>query len=318
MIKIIIPNFNGEPHLKECLDSLRKQTFKEFSILLVDNNSIDNSVNFVKQEYPEVEVLQLQNNEGFAKAINEGIKKTLSDEKIKYFILLNNDVKCDENFVLELFKSSKIKGVGAVAPKMLNYFNPRLIDSVGDGFNKWGHPIGRGSNQPDSDKYNKSIFVTGVCAGAALYTKEIFEKVGFFDEDFFAFFEDVDFNLRLQSAGYKCYYNPKAICYHKRGATIGDKHDFHIFLCERNLVLLRFKNYPLTLYIYYQPIYLLVRIYQYLKILRKFGCKRFFNASKGFLCGILSIPKNFQKRKNIQKNRIISIKYFRSLLKEYD
>lgn len=316
MIKIIIPNYNGEPHLKECLDSLREQTYKNFSILIVDNNSKDNSVKFIKQEYPEVELLLMPTNTGFSKAINEGIKHSLKDKEIKYIILLNNDLKCDKNFVLELLECMKLKDVGFVASKMLNYYDPSLIDAAGDGFNRWGHPVGIGSNQKDSEKYNYSKYVPGACAGAAAYRRELFEKVGLFDEDFYAIFEDVDFNLRAQLLGYKCFYTPKAICYHKRGATINQNHNLHIYLCERNLVLLRLKNYPILLYLLYQPIYLSVRIYQYIKILLKFGFKRFYYAVKGFFTGVINIPKNIHKRRFIQRNKIVSLGYFKSILKQ--
>ena len=164
---------------------------------------------------------------------------------------------------------------GFVASKMLNYYNRSIIDDAGDGIKMIGSPFARGHGEEDKGQYDTPGFILGACAGAALYKREVFEAAGFFDEDFFAYYEDIDFSLRLQIAGYKCYYNPKAICYHKRGATTNNIPGFQVKLCERNLILLRIKNYPLGLYIRLYPLFFIGRLKRYFDYLKNIYTKEY-------------------------------------------
>lgn len=315
MIYIVIPNYNGLRHLKDCFDSLRKQTYKNFVTVLVDNNSADESVKFTNENYPEVVAIKLNMNTGFAKAVNEGIKYALKDKSIKYVVLLNNDVECDLSFLEELVKGVENNNADSAACKMINFYDRTKIDDAGDFIKRKGSPYARGHAETDSGQFDKPEFIFGPCAGAAIYKKEVFEKVGFFDEDFFAYYEDIDFSFRMQLMGLKCFYNPKSICYHKRGATSRDKIGFETMLCEKNLVAIRIKNYPLPLLLKYAPYFFLVRFRRYFFFWRDFSFKVFRMAVKGYCKGLLEIPKSLRKRAEIQRKKTVSNDYIEGLLR---
>lgn len=315
MIYIVIPNYNGLRHLKDCFDSLRNQSYKEFKIILVDNNSMDDSIDYTNQNYPEIITLKLSTNTGFAKAVNAGIKYALKDGSVKYIVLLNNDIECDINFIAELKKGIEENDCGSCASKMFNFYDRKVIDDTGDFIKRKGSPFARGHAELDKGQYDKPEYIFGACAGAAIYKREIFEKVGLFDEDFFAYYEDIDFDFRMQLAGFKCYYNPLAVCYHKRGATTRDKIGFETMLCEKNLVAVRLKNYPFSLLVKYGPYFFLARFRRYYFFYRDYSFKVLKSAVVGYFKGLKEIPKSLRKRKKIQRNKVVNNTYIESLFK---
>lgn len=315
MISIVIPNFNGVQHLKTCFDSLRKQTYKDYKIVLIDNNSSDDSINFTLTNYSEVEVVKMDYNTGFAKAVNEGIKHSVKNKDVQFIFLLNNDTECDENLLTEMVSGFKTNDTGSVACKMIDYNDRSKIDDAGDFIKAKGSPYARGYQEEDKGQYDKPEYIFGACAGAAMYKAEVFDKAGLFDEDFFAYYEDVDMSFRLQLMGYKCYYNPKAICYHKRGATTSTKLGFQTMLCEKNLIALRVKNYPMSILIKSLPFFLLVRVKRYLIFLFRHSPSLFFSAVKGYFKGLLELPKSMRKRPEIQKKKRVSPDYIESILR---
>jgi len=315
LISIIIPNYNGLKHLKVCFDSLKRQSIKDFIIVFVDNNSDDKSVEFIEKYYPETYIIKQDYNTGFARGVNSGIKFSLKISDVKYLLLLNNDIECDENFVEEMLKGFITSDTGSVACKMLNYFDRKVIDDAGDFIKINGSPYARGFGDNDTGQYDKEEFIFGACAGAALYKRYIFEKVGFFDEDFFAYYEDVDFDLRMQLMGYKCFYNPKAICYHKRGATTKKNIGYQTMLCEKNLIALRIKNYPFITLLKYEPHFLIGRLIRYYRFLRDHSILIFLGAIKGYISGMLNIYQSLRKRISIQNKKILSVREFEDLFR---
>lgn len=315
MVYVVIPNYNGLRHLRDCFDSLVKQSCKEFKVVLVDNNSSDESIAFTNRYYPGVIVIKLDKNTGFAKAVNEGIKFALKDINTKYVILLNNDVECDENFISELVKGVEENDCSSCASKMLNFYDRTKIDDTGDFIKKKGSPFARGHSEKDKGQYNTPEYIFGPCAGAAIYKREVFPTVGFFDEDFFAYYEDIDFSFRMQLYGLKCYYNPKAICYHKRGATTKDKIGFETELCEKNLIALRIKNYPLLMLLKYELFFFFARFRRYYYFYRDFSFQVFKSAVKGYFRGLLEIPISLSKRSEIQRSKSVSNYYIENLFR---
>ena len=318
MINIIIPNYNGLEHLKTCYDSIKKQSFKEYAVILVDNNSSDGSVNFTKEIFPDSVVLELDKNYGFAKAVNEGINFSLGAADCKFILLLNNDMELDPDFIKTGIETlEKINDASMVAVKMLNYFDRSIIDDCGDFIKgKGGSPAARGHGEKDVGQYDEEEYIFGACAGAAFYKKEIFQKIGIFDEDFFAYYEDIDFSFRAHLAGYKCFYQPKAVCYHKRGGTSSvATHGFQTEMCERNLVLMRIKDYPLITYILYQPLFFAARIKRYYLFIKDHSFAVFLNAVKGYLRGLGLLLFQIPKRLKIQSERKVSISYIKSFFK---
>jgi GT2 family glycosyltransferase len=245
---LIIVNWNGRDLLEDCLPSLESQTISAEEIIVVDNGSNDDSVEFLKISFPSVTVVALDKNYGFAKANNIGIRLA-SGSRIA---LLNNDTVVDSQWLEELNHAlNNHPEVGFCASKMLMYRDPNIIDSAGDmlGIAK---AYKRGHGRPNGTEFNETEYVFGACAGAAIYRSEMLNDIGLFDETFVTNLEDVDLSFRAQLVGYKCMYVPSAVVYHKVGETkrrIGwtDR------LTQRNNKLMWLKNAPGWLLVKYAP-----------------------------------------------------------------
>ncbi len=310
-ISVIIPNWNGEKYLKTCFDSLYNQTFKNFEIILIDNGSEDGSVEFVKNDYSEVEIVALKENTGFSKAVNIGIKKARGI----YIALLNNDTEAHPDWLRNLKSASKkYPQYYFFASKILCFDKRDTIDSAGDGIYINGRAYRRGHYQKDSPEFNKEQEVFGVCGAAAFYRKELFDKVGYFDEDFFAFYEDVDLNFRAQLAGFKCLYIPSAVVYHIGHGS--SKDNFWVaFLCRRNEIFTLIKNMPLRLCLKYFKEIIWFRFWWAFKDLIKIVIrykkydKITVTRTKARFIALKNFWHFYKKRKIIQKKRQVSLKY---------
>ncbi len=304
-VSVVIPNWNGKHLLENCLPTLKIQTFKDFEIIVVDNGSTDGSVEFVKKNYPEINLIELDHNTGFAPAVNLGIKKSLGE----FVLLLNNDTKVDSKCLEYLYKAAiKRKNVGMVAAKMLQMNDPKKIDSAGDYIDVVGHANNIGLGELDGEKFNKEGYVFLVTGGGGLFKKEVFEKVGFLDDDYFAYFEDVDLCLRAQMVGFKGWYEPKAIIYHLHKATSNKNKAFTEYLQFRNLTQTIIKNFPEKL---------LLKDFNWLKIiLVNLNTIRFLTTQGYFLEALKAegyIIANFfkllKKRREIQKTKVVTDEY---------
>jgi GT2 family glycosyltransferase len=243
MIDIIIPNYNGASLLPVCLDALRRQTRQDFQITVVDDASTDDSVTVLRQKYPEVGLLQLAQNSGLAKAINQAITQTHAE----YVVLLNNDTEADPQWLEELVGALEQHSEYAFAASKLRLYDQRdVLHSAGDGYRINGVPFNRGVWEVDQGQYDSSLEVFGPCAGAAAYRRSALEALAIngrvFDEDLFMYCEDVDLNIRAQLAGYRTIFVPSAIVYHKLSATGGGS--LASYYCGRNFILVWSKNMP--------------------------------------------------------------------------
>lgn len=309
MISVVVLNWNGKPLLKECLHSLREQTHKDYEIILVDNGSNDGSVEYVKNNFPEVKVLALDKNYGFCQGNNEGIKISRGE----YVVLLNNDTMATPQWLAELYKAiSSNPGVGFCASKMLLYSDHEKIDSAGDGYSLCGAPFKRG-NLEKSEKYNQEELVFGACAGAALYRRSMLDDIGLLDEDFFAIAEDTDIGFRAQLKGYKCLYAPRAIIYHKVNVTLGRMSDFYVSYGQRNIEYAYIKNMPLALVLRTLPSHLIYNLAGFFYFLSKGKGWVFLKAKFSVL---LNLRKLLKKRKIIQKNCKVNNNYIKSMMEK--
>lgn len=238
---IIIPNWNGERFLEACLDSLRKQSFQDFAAIVVDNASSDNSLRLLTDHYPEVAVIRLERNTGFACAVNAGIAAS----KSPLIALLNNDTETDPEWLASLDSAAKSHPEAAFfASKMLDFKSRQIIDSCGNGMSWSGKAYKIGEGETDGEAWNQKRFVFGACAGAAAYRAELFEKIGPFDETFVTYLEDVDIDFRAQLAGFRCLFVPEARVYHIGSATSGKGSKFGFRMGVKNHFHLIAKNYP--------------------------------------------------------------------------
>lgn len=304
-LSVIIPNWNGKHLLKICLPSLRKQSFKEFEVVIVDNGSTDGSVHYIETYFPEVKLIKLESNIGFAPAVNLGIKICVGE----MMVLLNNDTEVDRDCLKFLVTAAeKKKNVGFIAAKILNFNNRKLIDSAGDYIDAVGHADNVGRGELDGPEFSKSGPLFLATAGGSLFKREVFEKVGFFDHEYFAYMEDVDFCLRAQMMGLKGWYEPKAVIYHIHKATSSKNPGFTEYLQYRNMTLTVLKNFPRELF---------MKDFNWLKaILVNINTIRFL-ASTGYLKEALkaewfilkTLPKILKKRHEIQTNIKVPIEY---------
>lgn len=240
-VTIVIPNYNGKHFMEPCLSSLSEQTYKNFHILVVDNASSDGSIEYMEENYPDIELIKLQKNFGFSKAVNIGIQHS----RTPYVILLNNDTTVDTRYVEEMVKAiEKSPKIFSVSSKMIQMYHPELIDSAGDLYTLLGWGVCRGCGRPVSN-YQKYDEIFTACAGAAIYRRSVFDEIGYFDENHFAYLEDIDIGYRARIYGYYNMYCPTALVYHVGSGTSGSKYNsFKVKLAARNNLYLNYKNMP--------------------------------------------------------------------------
>ena len=265
-VTVIIPNYNGIEYIRDCLDSLLAQTM-EADIIVVDNDSQDGSKEVIR-EYEGVRLIELSENFGFCRAVNEGIRVC----KTKYLILLNNDTKADSAFVEELYKAIDAHDdTFSVASKMIQMNSPEKIDSAGDLYCALGWAFSLGKDMKRS-RYEKEAVVFSACGGAAIYRKDMFEQIGYFDELHFTYLEDVDVGYRARIMGYVNRYTPKAVVYHAgSGSTGGRYNPFKVRLASRNSWYVIYKNMPALQIIINLPFLII-----------GFGIKALFFICKGY------------------------------------
>ena len=297
-IGVIIPNYNGKKYLTDCLKSLKKQTCKDFEVILVDNGSEDGSVDLVKRDFPDVRIIALPENTGFANAVNVGIKETSAE----YVFLLNNDTICDEGAIEALAAVlDKKPKVFSVQAKMLQIKEPHLVDDAGDYYCALGWAFAP-SKDKDSDKYTKRICVTSACAGAAMYRKKVFEEIGYFDEAHFCYLEDVDVGYRARLYGYANVMEPGAIVYHAGSASSGSRHNaFKVELTAANNLYFIYKNLNFVQIIINLPLLVLGVIIKHVFYMKKgLGKAHVKGLSKGFS----KIIKNHDKKVSFKGRQI--------------
>jgi len=222
LVYIIILNWNGKDLTLVCLESLTKILYDNYKILVVDNGSIDDSVSAIKLEYPNVDILQLKKNTGYAEGNNAGFEYT-KKQNPKYIIFLNNDTNVDENFIEPLVSPLIDKSeVQQTAPKIFYADDPNKIWYASGKVNKWlGLVYHNGIRKKDSIKYSESQptdYATGCCF--CMSCKD-FEEIGGFDTSFPMYGEDVDLSLRIKSFGKNILYVPNSIIWHKVSASVG-------------------------------------------------------------------------------------------------
>src|SRR5215208_8015590 len=259
MIDIIIPNYNGVAHLPTCLDSLRRQTRRDFCIVVVDDGSTDGSRALLARDYPEAQVIALPKNRGLAAAVNAAFHATGGE----YVVLLNNDTEAHPCWIERLVGAlDRFPGYAFAASKLLLFDQRDHIHSSGDFYRADGVPGNRVVWQRDTGQYDVLDEVFGPCAGAAAYQRAALEALAedgqVLDEDLVMYCEDVDLNIRARLRGMRTIYVPRAIVYHRLSATGGGT--LASYYCGRNFVLVWAKNMPRALALRFWPALLRAQI----------------------------------------------------------
>ncbi len=294
-VTVVIPNWNTKHWLRGCLEGLRAQNYQGVQVILVDNGSTDGSVAFVRQNYPEVQILSFAKNRGFAPAVNAGIRQSSS----KYVALLNVDTVPRPDWLLALVETMERSPsrVGSLASKMLNLENPDIIDDAGDVLSWYGSARKRGLGEP-AKAYNKEEEVFSACAGAALYRRSFLEETGEFDESFGSYLEDIDLGLRGQMLGYRCLFVPGAeVLHHSHGSGLSRSR--YVYLVTRNRLKLLTKNIPSPLLLKHRRTLIYGQIYFFLVY------KRPLHSIAGTMSWLATLPHTLRQRRGIQRQKQI-------------
>ena len=312
-ISVVIPNWNGSIHLPTCLQSLRTQTHPALEIIVADNGSTDDSLDLLARHYPEAKVLPLGENRGFAAACNAGINAAQGE----IIALLNNDTEVAPQWLAKVTAAfARHPEAGLVASKMLLFDRRNTFHTAGDFYRVNGLPGNRGVWQADTGQYDTEEFVFGACGGTAAYRRSMLEDIGLLDESFFFSCEDVDMAWRAQLAGWRCIYAPRAIVYHKLGATGGGTTaSFHD---GRNTIFLLIKDYPNDLWRIYWREILRAQWHITRQALAAWRGQAARARLRGQLAGICSIPRLLPKRRQIQRTQTVDRAYLERILTGVD
>ena len=306
-LSVIIPTWNRHDLALACLRSLAEQTFQNIEIILVDDGSTDGTREIVAREFPNVRVVRLPENQGFCKAVNAGLRQATGD----LVLLLNNDMTLKADFLEQLVAAADASDAAVFAPLVLWRDDPTTIYSAGDLQRANGRPESIGFRQPrEGFSFPKQIF--GVSAGAGLYRREVFDRVGVLDDRFIAYFEDSDLSFRARLAGYRAQFVPSAVAYHIGSASITGREWWRTRQCYRNHALLLLKNMPLALVFRHAAPIAAERLHQARRLFS--AARAEYGAARAALClfdawlSILrQVPHTLAERRRIQRMRIVSI-----------
>lgn len=249
LISIIIPHWNHRDVLVECLHSLKATKYSPVEIIVVDNHSTDDSVEYIQANFPEVQLVENAENRGFAGGCNDGARLA----KGKYLLILNNDTTQEPDWLEHLVEFMEAHpAIGIAQPKLINATDRTLFDysgAAGGFMDRYGFPFARGrifdSIEKDEGQYNTPVQTFWASGTACILRREVYEQIDLFDEVFFAHMEEIDMNWRAQLAGWDIAVVPSAIVYHHSGFTLPPDSPFKKYLNHRNSVLMLIANYKL-------------------------------------------------------------------------
>lgn len=250
LITIVLVNWNGLHHLKNFLPLIFESTFKDFKVLLVDNASNDESIKFVQANYPQIEIIKLDKNYGFA----EGNNRAIPFIHTPYTLLLNTDVAVTPNWLEPLFNAIQSEpNLAAVQPKILSYYEKNKFEYAGacGGFiDILGYPLCRGRilniTEEDYGQYDDETYIFWASGACMLIRTDVIHQIGLFDSQLFAHMEEIDFCWRAHNAGYNIKVIPSSVVYHIGGGTLAHGSPRKIFLNIRNSLVVMTKNLPLS------------------------------------------------------------------------
>lgn len=304
-VSIIIVNYNGKNLLKTILDSLKKSSFKSYETIVVDNNSIDGSQEFVKKNYKKVKLVENKENLGYS-----GINSALKYCNGKYILFLNNDMEIEKNCIKSLVEVLDDDSVGMAAPKLVNYYNKNLVSN-----GTWlSRAFYNGHIKGSKKSKNKVI----PYLGAGMIRKTIVDTYGYlFDPDYFIYGEDVDLGLRIRLLGKKVIFVGDAIAYHMHAVTTQNmKSSKTTYLMERNLMISFFKSLPLSRIFLYLPYVMLFRFFAMMRDIAYLNFPSFFMRIKAILWIVFNFHKIISKRKKTLAHNKTTTRFFTDVFTE--
>lgn len=312
-VSIVIVNYNGKNMLKGTLESINKIISinhtnktgkKNYEIMVVDNNSTDGSVGFVKKNYPDVEIIHNKKNLGYS-----GINSALPHCNGKYILFLNNDIEVGNGCIKELTRVMESDDeIAMTAPKLVNYYDKKLKSG-----GTWVSRSFYNGHIADTDEIKEIPYL-----GVGLIRKSIVDKFNYlFDNDYFIYAEDLDLGLRLRLIGYKVVFVPKAILYHRHAATTKKFNSaFTTFLLERNLLTTFLKILSLKNIILFLPYVFLIRVFAVTRDVITFRFANAFSRLKAIFWILFNFKLIYEKRKKLQKLRVADDKFILKIFSE--
>jgi GT2 family glycosyltransferase len=309
LVTVAIASYNGRHLLEVIIPSLARQRFRDFEVIVVDDGSSDDTLVWLHENWPGVEVVALPTNGGVTAALNVCARSGRGD----LLGLFNNDLELEPNCIGELVAAlAQHPEAGFAAAKLLDFHDRETIDGAGDVFT-WEASAGRrGHGERDHGQYDQPRPIFGACGGAALYRRSALEAVGPFDEDFYAFYEDVDWNLRAQLAGFSCRYVPTAVVYHMGSATLGaGLTDFTRYHLWRNALWIVVKDLPAGAILRHAHRLLLGQVLNLAVAVRDGKLDVWWRVWRDALRGL---PGALRKRREVQRRRRISVRQLESVV----
>ena len=308
-VSVVIPNWNGKTLLPACLDALQRQTFSDFEIIVVDNGSRDGSLDLLSSRYPQVDVLSLPQNRGYAGGCNAGFEIAHGET----LVALNTDTEVTSTWLEELLAAlERHPDAGMATPKVLLWDDRSRLHTTGDYVRTSGIPDSRGVWQRDEGQFDEQQYVFGASGVAPAYRSDMLRDVGLFDADFGSYCEDVDLSWRAQLAGYRCVYAPRSVLYHRVSATGGGPvASFHV---ARNTIWMLAKNVPAMVWRRHRREMIAAQWRRSIEALRAWRGAAARATMRGQLAGVLGLPRFLRKRRQIQALRRVGDTYIESLL----
>ncbi|NQU53102.1 MAG: glycosyltransferase family 2 protein [Bacteroidetes bacterium] len=309
---IVILNWNGEKLFSKFLPSVIENSQREnIEIIVADNGSTDQSISFLKENFPSIKIIDLKENYGFAEGYNQALKQVEAD----YFVLLNSDVKVSKNWItpcIEQFEADE--QIAAIQPKILSFNQPDSFEYAGaaGGFiDKFGYPFCRGRilNQVEKDnkQYNQSTQLFWATGASMFVRAKAFKKLGGLDGDFWAHMEEIDLCWRFKNSGFKIIYEPKSVVFHLGGGTLSYDSPQKVYLNFRNNLYMLFKNLPKKQFKRIFIIRMILDGVAAVKFLAGFQFKNFWAVANAHTAFYKNLAKLIQKRKETQKQVLVQV-----------
>jgi GT2 family glycosyltransferase len=300
-VTLLVLNYNGKKYLPLCLDSLLKTHYPKFEVIVIDNCSSDDSVEFVKKKYPNVKIIQNSENLGYARAINLAMELVESE----HVVFINNDIVVEPDWLRQLTRYISVSDVAAVNPKILFLGNEKIMNAAGGNCDVYGVGWNRGNGEFDNGQYGAVEEVFYVNGAAMLTRKSIWKDVGPFDERYFLYGEDLDWCWRARLKGYKLLYVSSGKIYHQWRGSRGAIIEF----LERHWLASFLKNYSLKTICILFPRYLVLKFLKAMWLMKNGrGIREKFAVFQGFLWNLVNFKGTWLKHLLVQSSRKVSDK----------
>lgn len=300
LVSVSIVNYNGRRFLPEFFNSLFKQTYKNFEVIFVDNSSTDDSIDYVRRNYPQVMIIENKDNSGYAEGNNIGYKNS----KGEFILVINNDTTLKEDLIEKMLKAfDEIPNLGTVQPMVKLMNEKEKLDACGSFWTNTGFNYHYGIYKKASlSIYHNSFPVYSIKGMCMMIPRSVIEKLGLFDSDFWCYFEETDFCHRLWLAGYECWYYPKTFIYHHMGGTSSKKPpsfiQFHSF---KNRLCSYLKNLGAVEMMRVLPIYFFFNFVWSVAFLIRLDTANFFVVYRAVWWNVVHFRETMDKREKIQK-----------------